>query len=386
MYRIAFTMLIGDRGKYFGILMGVTFASLLITHQESVFVGIMTRTYSAITDMGLPDVWVMDTKVQFVDDVKPLQDTQLQRVRGVAGIEWAVPLYKGLLKARLPNGLFQTCNVFGLDDASLIGGPPEMVEGALADLRRADGVIVDIVGATGRLARPPQKPGDRPEPLKVGDTLELNDRRAVVVGICRNSRTFQSQPVIYTTYSRATLFAPRERKLLSFILVKAQPGQAVEELCTRVTALTGLSAVTREGFKDMTAFYFLKFTGIPINIGIAMLMSFIVGTAIAGQTFYTFTLENLRYFGTLKAMGAHNAVLFRMMALQAIVVAVIGYGLGIGGAATIGYLGSSSEMAWRLMWPMLLITGGVVILICVLSASFCVRKVMRLEPAMVFRT
>ena len=58
-------------------------------------------------------------------------------------------------------------------------------------------------------------------PLKVGDTLELNDHRAVVVGICRVSRTFQSQPVVYTTYTRATTFAPRERKLLSFVLVSA---------------------------------------------------------------------------------------------------------------------------------------------------------------------
>src|SRR5437016_13535236 len=134
---VAIKMLVGDRAKYFGIIMGLTFASLLITQQAAIFVGLMSRTYGAITDLGLPDIWVMDPKVQFIDDVKPLQDTQLYRVRGVAGVEWAVPLYKGLLKARLDNGSFQTCNVMGLDDATLIGGPPEMVEGSLADLRRA---------------------------------------------------------------------------------------------------------------------------------------------------------------------------------------------------------------------------------------------------------
>ena len=163
----------------------------------------------------------MDPKVQFIDDVKPLQDTQLYRVRGVEGVEWAVPLYKGLLKARLSNGNFQTCNLLGLDDATLIGGPPYMVEGQLSDLRQAEGVIVDEVGAAGKLAK--ILPDGTKVPLRIGDTMELNDRRATVVGICRDKRTFQSQPVVYTTYSRATLFAPRERKLLSFVLAKAKP-------------------------------------------------------------------------------------------------------------------------------------------------------------------
>src|SRR5215211_1117073 len=111
MNRIALKMLVGDRAKYLGIIMGLTFASLLITQQLAIFVGLMTRTYGAITDLALPDVWVMDPKVQFIDDVKPLQDTELYRVRGIAGVEWAVALYKGLLKARLESGEFQTCNV-----------------------------------------------------------------------------------------------------------------------------------------------------------------------------------------------------------------------------------------------------------------------------------
>src|SRR3989440_4947434 len=137
---IAIKMLIGDRAKYLGIVMGLTFASLLITQQAAIFLGLMTRTFGAITDLSLPNVWVMDPKVQFIDDIKPLQDTQLLRVRGIAGVDWAVPLYKGLLKARLSNGNFQTCIVLGLDDTSLIGGPPRMVQGKLEDLRRSEAV------------------------------------------------------------------------------------------------------------------------------------------------------------------------------------------------------------------------------------------------------
>jgi putative ABC transport system permease protein len=384
-YSIALKMLIGDRGKYLGIIMGLTFASLLITQQSSIFTGLMTRTYATITDLSQPDIWVMDPKVQYIDDVKPLQDTELFRIRSIEGVEWAVPLYKGLLKARLADGNYQICNVLGLDDATLIGGPPSMIEGALRDLRQQDSIIVNDVGARTRLAKPPKVRGGKPAPLKIGDTLEINDHRAVVVGICRVSRTFQSQPVIFTTYTRATTFAPRERKLLSFVLVKARPDENLEALCERIRRRTGLAAYTAQAFKDLTYDYFMKYTGIPINFGIAVGLGFIIGTAIAGQTFYNFTLENMRYFGTLKAMGATNGVLLRMILLQALLVGVLGYGLGVGGAAMFGYTLGGTALSFRLTTDLLIFSGSAISLICVLSALISIRTVMRLEPAIVFK-
>ncbi len=382
---VALKMLVGDRAKYVGIIVGIVFASLLITQQLSIFTGIMTRTFASITDMGQPAIWVMDPKVQFIDDVKPLQSTQLYRVRGIEGVDWAVPLYKGLLKARLSNGNFQTCNVFGLDDATLIGGPPVMVAGRLEDLRAADGVIVDENGANGRLAKPPEYPGGPRVPLGIGDVLELNDHRATVVGICRVQRTFQSQPAIYTTFTRATAFAPRERKLLSFVLVGTRPGVDAAELCRRIEAGTGLMALTREDFQWKTMLYFMKYTGIPINFGMAVLLGFLVGTAIAGQTFYSFTLENLKQFGALKAMGTGNATLLRMILLQALLVGTIGYGIGVGLASLFGYVSRNSELAFRMPWQILAITASAVTLICMLSALISIRKVVKLEPAIVFK-
>jgi putative ABC transport system permease protein len=381
---IALKMLVGDKGKYFGILFGLTIASFLITQQLAIFTGLMTRTYSFISDSGLADAWIMDPKVQFVDDIKPLQDTQLLRVRGIDGVEWAVPLYKGLLKARLEYGTFQTCNVVGLDDATLIGGPAAMVEGRLEDLRQSQGIIVDEVGARTRLARRP--PGGEPVPLKVGDSLELNDHRAVVVGICRVSRTFQSQPVVYTTYTRATQFAPRERKLLSFIQIKAKEGVDPAALCARIAALTGLQAMPREDFKDLTVRYFMKYTGIPVNFGIAVALGFVVGLAIAGQTFYNFTLENLKHFAALKAMGTSNLTLLRMVVLQALFVGGIGYGLGTGLAAWFGSKASANtELAFRLPWQILAATGVAMAVICTFAAFISLWKVVRLEPAVVFK-
>jgi putative ABC transport system permease protein len=380
---LAFRMLVGDRAKYLGMVLGLAFASFLIIQQMSIFVGLMTRTYGFISDSGLADVWVMDPKVQFVDDLKPLQDTQLLRLRGVPGVDWAVPLYKGLLKARLESGSFQTCHVVGLDDATLIGGPATMVEGSLADLRTADGVVVDAVGAATRLAR--RGPDGKPVPLRPGDVLELNDHRAVVVGLCSVSRTFQSQPVIYTTYTRARSFAPRERKLLSFIQVKARPGVDPRELGRRITALTGLAAYTKADFEDLTVGYFLKYTGIPFNFGTTVLLGFIVGTAVAGQTFFSFTVENLRHFAALKAMGATNLKLLRMVLLQASVVGMVGYGLGVGGAAAMGTALRGTELAFRMPWQVMVLGGAAILLICAFAAFLSLWKVAKLEPGIVFK-
>jgi putative ABC transport system permease protein len=385
MNHIALKMLMGDKGKYIGIVMGLTFASLIMTQQPAIFLGLMNRTFSFISDVGLPDIWVMDPKVQFVDDIKPMQDTELFRVRGVSGVEWAMPLYKGLLKARLTDGTYQTSNVVGLDDTTLIGGPAIMLEGKLEDLRRSDGIIVDIDGAKDKLGKPSATPGGKPSPIKVGDSLELNDRRAIVVGIAKVTRTFQAQPVIYTTYTRAKSYAPRERKLLSFVLVKAKPGQDLSELTRRIRESTGLAVYTREDFKTLTYTYFLKNTGIPINFGISVLLGFIVGAAIAGQTFYNFTLDNIRQFGVLKAMGTSNWVLLRMILLQAILVGSIGYGMGVGLTALFGYSMRNTILAFKFPWQLLVFSGAGVSLICMFAALISIFKVIRLEPAIVFK-
>jgi putative ABC transport system permease protein len=381
---IALKMLIGDRAKYFGIIIGLTFASLLITQQSAIFAGIMTRTFSFITDVGLPDIWVVDPQVQYIGDIKPLRDTELLRVRGMEGIEWAVPLYLGTLDARLPDGTYQSCIFVGLDDESLIGGPAKMVAGNISDLRRPDGVIVDAAGAEGKLAK--QLPDGRRVPQRIGDEMELNDNRAVVVGICEVTITFQANPVIYTTYSRATTFSPRSRKMLSFVVAKAKPGADRVALCARINQVTGLKAYTREEFKKLTFLYYLKYTGMPINFLTAVGLGFIVGITIAGQTFYSFTLDNLRYFGTLKAMGTSNRTLLQMILFQALMVGVIGYGLGVGIASVWGMLlNGRTQLAFRLPWQLLVISAAAVLFICLMSAAFSIRKVMKLEPAAVFR-
>lgn len=386
MYYIAFRMLVGDKGKYLGIILGLSFASLIMTQQPGVFTGIMTRAYSFVTDVNLPDIWVMNPKVQFIDDVKPMPGTKLYRVASVEGVAWAKPLFKGSIQARLHSGTFQTCNIIGIDDVTMIGGPAVMLSGKLEDLRQANSIIVNEEGANDKLAHPPKTPGGPKLPLKIGDTLELNDHRAVVVGIARTTRTFQSQPIIFTTYSRATSFVPQQRNLLSYILVKAKEGQNLNELTQRITRITGLKALEADQFKAATFNYYLKYTGIPVNFGVSVLLGFLVGAAIAGQTFYSFTQQNLRFFGLLKALGVPDRTLLNMIIFQALLVGFIGYGLGIGITAVFSYTTANTMIAFRFPWQLFVFSLAGVTLLASLAALISIRVVRKLEPAIVFKS
>lgn len=377
MFWIAWKMLIGNRVKYLGIVFGVVFAALLIAQQASIFCGLMSLTISQIRDVEGPGIWVMDANVQFVDDVKPLADTELFRVKGVPGVEWAVRFYKGIARARLEEGTYEQMILLGLDDATLVGAPAGVFLGSIADLRKPDAVIMDDAGYR-RIW-----PG---EPYRIGRVFEMNDRRAVIVGLTKASRTFQSFPIVYTRYSQAVRFAPAERKVLSFILADAVPGVPAEEVCRRIEAQTGLQAVTREAFIWKTIRYYLAKTGIPVNFAITVLLGFLVGTAIAGQTFYLFTVENIRQFGALKAMGTSNATILGMVLFQAMQVGLIGYGVGVGLAALFGWVvRSASKLAFFMPWQVLAITAAAVFVIVLLASLLSIRRVLTVDPAIVFR-
>lgn len=380
---IALQMLFGDRGKYLAMVIGITFAALIMTQQPSIFIGLMSRTYSFLKDTSGPDIWVMDPGVKFVEEHKPMRDTELGRVRGIEGVKWAAPMYKAILTAKLPDGKTATINMTGIDDATMIGAPPEIVEGSLYDLRLADSVIVGKDAAINRLAI--NLPDGSSRPLQIGDVLEINDKRAVVAAIAKVSRDFTLQAQVYTTYSRAIGFAAPNRRKLTYVLVKAKEGVDHDELSARIEKMTGLKAMTGQQFQDKTYNYWMDNTGIPINFGISTLLGIIVGAAIAGQSFYNFVRENLKQYAALKAMGLTNGGLVSMVLLQALIVGLIGYGLGVGLTTIFGLNFIDSVMAFRMAPGLLLFSGTGVFLIVTITALIAIRQVIKVDPAVVFR-
>jgi len=375
---IALKMLTGDRAKYLGLIFAVAFCTFLLENQTSIFAGILNRTGSQILDVTDADVWVMDAKTEYFEQTKALKDTDLTRVRGVDGVEWAVNLFKATPVARTRAGKFASCILLGLDDATLAGAPRKMLLGSWERLREPDSVVIDKAGYI--LLFPD-------EPLELGRELEMNDHRVTIVGISDASAPFLSFPVVHARYSEAVTFVGRERTQLAYVLVRPQPGISAEQISQRIDAQTGPRARTTDEFRWDCIRYYLKNTGIPVNFGITITIALIVGTVVAGQTFYLFTIENLKQFGALKAIGVTNWRLIGMVLLQAFTVGVMGFSLGTGMAAAF------FEMTLRLiatrglilMWQNVVLTGGCILLVVVIASLLSIRRVVVLEAATVFR-
>ncbi len=404
----ALQMLMGERTKFLGIVFGVTFASLLMSQQMSIFCGIMRLITNQIRLINGIDVWVMDADVRSIDDLKPLAETALNRVRGVPGVRWAVPYYKGVAQLRLTvapdeagrrrkspgrrtsgRTVLQPVMVLGLDDLALFDPlrSDQLLHGTRAALRQPDAIFIDKYSCEQLW---PEEKSELKTPADyqrfLGRSCELNDHRAVVVGICRTSANFVTLPVVYTTFTKVRQFMPMMPRLAPFVLVKAEKGVDPRRLCHSIEERTDLKAISADEFTWTTIWYYVSRTGIPLNFGITVVLGFLIGTAIAGQTFYQFTIENLRQFGALKAMGTSDRTILGMILLQSFIVAPIGYSLGVGFAALFGYMTRDNPaIAFFMPWQVLALTALAVMTICVSSSLFSIRRVMVLEPAIVFR-
>jgi len=372
-------MLTADRAKYLGLIFAIAFSTFLMSHQISIFFGLMDRTRSQIVDVRDADIWVMDPRTEYIDEVKTLPDQDLYRVRGVAGVHWAVPLLKSTARAKVhTDGKFRAVILMGLDDGSLVGAPRSMALGSFESLRDPQSIIIDRVG---------YKYFFPDEPLAIGKQIEVNDRILRIVGICNSAAPFVNIPVAYTRYSIALDLVGRERNLMSFIVAKPAPGLTETEVARRITEKTNLRALTADAFGWETIWYYVRNTGIPINFAITVVVSLIVGMVVAGQTFYLFMLESLKQFGALKAIGVTNWRITGMVLLQAFVSGAIGYCLGIAMTAEFFEATKDSlDLRGFYLAPQVMAGIAATVLVIVALASFIsIRRVAVLEPAVVFR-
>lgn len=375
---IAIRMLTGDAQKFYGIVFGIAFSTLLITQQLTIFVNLIERGASGTYNVPSADIWVMDEVSRTTDVAYPMPSTALDKVRSVPGVEWAVPHLRATASVRSGDGDLEGVSIIGVDDATLIGLPQRMAAGRADVLAQPDSVIIDDVGVT-RLFDDGSNP--------VGARLELNDQRAVIRGVADAIPTFTSQVTLYTKYSNALRYVPGTRNRLSFVLVGAADEVAAQDLAARIHAETGLRARTRDEFADDGVQFIIENTGIPLNFGITVALGFIVGVAIVGLTFSLFIRDNIKQFGALKAIGVTNRKIRGMVAAQAGLVGLIGYGLGVLGTVVFiwGFSGDPTFKGFYIPWQIPLISLAAVALILALTGWLALRNVLRTEPASVFR-
>lgn len=373
-------MLVGDEAKYLGMVFGVAFATLLLSQQSSIFTGLVGRAATTVSDVRDADVWVMDPRVRSVEGPWPMPETALWRVRGVAGVAWAAPLLKTTTTLIVPDGSLQTAGLIGVDDASLAGLPPTMLAGRRDDLRAAGAVLMDGAGWQFLFGQRPFEPGT---------TLQINDTRAVIVGLVDAGAQFSTQVTLYTRYTTAVSLAPGGRARLSFVIARAAPGLSPDEVAARITAQTSLKAASSTAFARETSDDVIGNTGIPISIGVVVALGIVVGIVVVALTFSLFIRDNLRQFGALKAIGVSNVRLLGMVAVQGAMVGAAGYGVGIGLAAFIIDSGARNALALRgftLPWQVAGLAGLAVTLIIGVAGVTSIRRVLVTDPASVFRS
>lgn len=377
---IALRLLTGDSLKYLGMVFGVAFSTLLITQQLSIFVGLVSRAATTVKDVRDADLWVMDPRIEAVDSAWPMPDTVLYRVRGVPGVRWAAPLLRGtttIVSEELP---LQTASLFGVDDASLVGLPTRVLAGSREALFAPGTVMMDAGGWRFLY-------GD--QAFVPGKTLELNDRRALIVGLVDGGVQFNSQVSIYTRYSAALDYTPGGRNRMSFVIAKAQPGADADAVAARIAAETGLKALSATAFARASSLYIIGNTGIPISFGVVIALGIVVGIVVVALTFSLFIRDHLKQLGALKAIGVSNAQLIGMVALQGGVVGATGFGLGVGAATLLVSQGAEASLALRgfyVPWQNAAFAAAVVVLIIAVAGFAALNKVLRTDPATVFRS
>jgi len=375
---IAIRMLTGDAQKFYGLLFGIGFSTLLITQQLTIFVNLIERGASGVFNAPEAEVWVMDPVSRTTDVSYAMPSTALDEVRSVQGVEWAVPHLRSAASVRTKDGDLEQVAIIGVDDATLIGLPANMVQGDKRLLRQPDTVFISDGGAINMFGAGYDV---------IGERLELNDQRALIVGITDTIPAFTSTAELYTTYSRALNFVPGARNRLSFVLVGVSDGESPAAVADRIEDRTGLKAETREQLAQAGVDFIVENTGIPTNFGITVILGFVVGVAIVGLTFSLFIRDNIKQFGALKAIGVTNAKIVRMVAVQAGMVGAVGYALGVIGTAVFiwAFSGNPFFKGFYIAWQIPLISLGAVILILAITGWLALRSVLSTEPASVFR-
>lgn len=372
--KIAFKLLVNDRGKFAALLVGITFAVFLMIMMTSMFSGILTRSSSTVLNIGAK-IWVMDPAVNTAASSIPMPDYVLDAVKSIHGVKYAVPLYSGGALVKLRSGTYQSVTVVGLDDSTLFGRP-ELLEGNIENIYAEDAFIVVKDAEFKKLENP-----------KIGTEFEINDHRGVIVGLAKVAASgLFGVPTLYTTYNRAIAYIPSARFTISYILIEPKKNSDIIFIKEQVNKMGYESLTSDEFIQKISNFYKYK-TGLGTNVMLMTVISFIVGLSISGQTFYTFILENLEKFGALKAIGLKGRELVFMILFQATFTAFLGYGLGVGLAALIimaaklnlpNYAAQITYMNLGLALVMVIIIAGI-------SSYIGIRKVVRIEPFDIFR-
>ncbi len=371
---LAWKNLIHDRVRLAVTLTGIIFALVLILIQFGLFLGFI-ETSSNIVAASRADLWVTAPAIPHVNGGNPLPERHRWRALALSGVERAERYALFFVTWKLPSGAVESVQTAGFSLESGMGGPWNLTAGSVEALRGEDTVIIDELymaklGVT-----------------QLGQSVEINGRRARIVGFTRGIRSFTTSPYVFTSFKNAQNYINLRENETVYLLVRARPGVAPEALKPRLQAALGPSVEvhTNEEMRRKTMFYWVFSTGAGVTTLLGAVLGLIVGVVVVAQTIYAATVDHIREFGTLKAMGATNGNIYQVILTQAALSGVMGYAVAIVVAAFVSRASDSGNAPIALPPEVAAGTLLLALAMCMGASIISIRKATTIDPAMVFR-
>jgi putative ABC transport system permease protein len=362
-----------DKVRLAVTLTGIVFSVVLIVVQLGLFLGFTTATSNLIDHSGA-DLWITSKNVPYVEQGVAFSERKLNQVRAVPGVAGAQKLITRWTQWKRHDGGQESVQIVGINVDDTMERPWNLVQGSVEDLKSPDAVILDELykqklGVTG-----------------IGEVFEIGGYRARVVGFTRGIRSFTTSPYVFTTFKNAQDYANLREDQTMFILVKVAPGANLEQVRRDLLAnVKDVEVFKTSEFSRMTTFYWMFTTGAGVAVLIAAVLGLVVGFVVVAQTIYATTVDHIREYGTLKAMGAPNSYVYKVIMKQAAIAAVLGYGLGM--IVSVFVVNGSQKGGAAILMPPSMAAGMffLTLLMCVGAALVSINKVTRIDPAMVFK-
>jgi putative ABC transport system permease protein len=373
---IAWRNLLTERTRVALTLVGVTFAVVLMFFDIGAYLGFV-RASSVLIDHAEADIWVTLENSRNFDASRPFPERKLWKARQIKGVANAEPMAKGWGQMKLKSGSTETVMIVGFDPDAGLGLPWKLRDGSVRRLKVDDTVIIDESSIR------------RLEGLGMNETVEIADIAVKVVGVSEEVKSFTTYPTLFANYETAKRLAGAYRLAgtdqTTFILVNVANGYSVADVAQRLRQIGGVAVYAKDEFSRQTQNYWIVQTGMGVGFGLTALLGFAVGMVIVGQTIYSSTLERLREYGTLKAIGASSRELVNLIACQAVVYAICGYiaGVAIMMMARPAYEGLGLKLVTTPAMGVAML--GITVLMCLGASIASARKALSVDPATVFR-
>jgi putative ABC transport system permease protein len=362
-----------DKIRLMVTLTGIIFAVVLIVVQMGLFFGFTTSTKSVL-DHSQADLWITARNTPYVDVAVGFNERKFYRVLATPGVAAAQKYIVRWSQWKDQSGRTESVEVVGVDPNRLMGLPWNVVEGDASQLKQPHAVMVDEIYK------------DKLGVHKVGEWFEVRGYRVKVVGFTRGIRAFTTAPYVFTSFKNAQDFCIFDADQTNFVLVKAAAGVDLKQLQAELQRRLPDNDVYRtQEFAEKTSNYWMFTTGAGISVLMGAVLGLVVGLVVVTQTIYATTMDHIREFGTLKAMGAPNSYVYRVIITQAAIAAVMGYSMALVVTFFVTHGGSSAGAPIMVSWRLLVIMFFVTVGMCITAGVVSIKKVMGLDPAMVFR-